>query len=113
MKITCFANFADPQTYPFFTTLYEKTGHQFLLAATEPFEQQLLEYGYEDLNESVFVEKLYMAEDPLKKAEELAITCLITRKRSISMAEMHILPSSMSGMVSWQENAFMNWQRIS
>ena len=72
MKITCFANFADPQTYPFFTTLYEKTGHQFLLAATEPFEQQLLEYGYEDLNESVFVEKLYMAEDPLKKAEELA-----------------------------------------
>ena len=61
MKITCFANFADPQTYPFFTTLYEKTDHQFLLEATEPFEKQLLEFGYDDLNESVFVEKLYEA----------------------------------------------------
>ena len=41
MKITAFANFCDPQTLPMYETLYEKSGHELILAATEPMEEEL------------------------------------------------------------------------
>ena len=73
MKITAFANFCDPQTLPMYETLYEKSGHELILAATEPMEEQVLKQGYPDYHETKpFVYKLYEEADMLSKAKKLA-----------------------------------------
>ena len=58
MKITVFANYADPSKVPLYKTLYERSGHQLILAASEPMEAKFLEQGYPDLNQLEFVERI-------------------------------------------------------
>ncbi len=73
MKITSFCNFLDPQTLPMYETLYEKSGHQLILAATEPMEEKFLKRGYPDYHEQKpYVVRLYEESDPLARAAELA-----------------------------------------
>ncbi len=73
MRITAFANFADPQTLPMYQTLYEETGGNFVLAVTEPMEERLLSAGYPDYNHTLpFVERLYETADMKAQAVKLA-----------------------------------------
>ena len=73
MKITAFANFADPQTVPMYRALYECSDHQLILAATEPMEEKFLSLGWPDYNHELpFVRRLYESDDPIREAEELA-----------------------------------------
>ena len=72
MKITVFANYADPSKVPLYKTLYERSGHQLILAASEPMEAKFLEQGYPDLNQLEFVERIYECEDLLARAKQLA-----------------------------------------
>ena len=72
MKITMFANYADPQILPFCRTLARETKGAFTLAATEPFSRDLLAFGWKDTNQEPYVRKLYETKDSLRAAQSLA-----------------------------------------
>lgn len=63
MRIVMFTNFADPQIIPFCRTLDVRTDHQFTLAVTDPFSEELRQSGVPDYNNLPFVRKLYQSED--------------------------------------------------
>ena len=67
-----FVNYVDPQILPMSRTLHEKSGHQFVLAATEEFPEELLEYGYENYNLEPYVKEIHQEADPIACAKQLA-----------------------------------------
>ena len=71
MKITMFANYADPQIVPFCRTVSRLTGDQFTLAVTEAFPLDLLAYGYPDTNREPYVRQLFAASNMHAEAAEL------------------------------------------
>lgn len=59
MRLVMFTNYLDPQIVPLCKTLDSLSDHQFILAATDPFPDELVQNGYEDYNVLPFVRRLY------------------------------------------------------